>query len=103
MPLLEIIIQLFLKLLHKLLDIILEIIAQVFNHTAEFVMPTEIPTKEAKAETKTHSVTTEDKINKFSIYIVQGLTNLFVLVTHQFTVSLFLQSINVLFHLCFLI
>ena len=103
MPLLEVIIQLFLKLLHKLLDIILEIIAQVFNHTAELVMPTGIPTKEAKAETETHSVTTEDKINKFSIYIVQDLTNLFVLVTHQFTVSLFLQSINVLFRLCFLI
>ena len=41
--------------------------AQIFNAPAEFVMPTEAPTNEAKTEIETHPVTGEAKISKYSI------------------------------------
>ena len=41
---------------------------QIFNPIGEFVMPVGIPTKEAKAEKKTHPLTVKIKINKCSIY-----------------------------------
>ena len=34
---------------------------QIFNPTAELVIPTGMPTKEAKAEMETHPVTPETK------------------------------------------
>ena len=37
---------------------------QILNLIAELVISTEIPTKEAKAETKTHPVTVEINISK---------------------------------------
>ena len=42
-------------------------VTHIFNPIAELVIPTRIPTKEAKAETKTHPVTVEIKIIKCSI------------------------------------
>ena len=39
----------------------------MFNPIAECVIPTGIPTKEAKAEMETHPVTVETKIYKCSI------------------------------------
>ena len=44
--------------------LILEVITQIFNPTAEFVIPTGIPTAEAKAEIKIQPVKVEAKINK---------------------------------------
>ena len=41
--------------------------AQIFNPVAELVIPIRIPTKQAKAEMKTHSVIVEAKIRKCSI------------------------------------
>ena len=43
------------------------VIARMFNPIAELVIPTEIPTKEVKAEMETHTVIVEGKIRKFSI------------------------------------
>ena len=43
------------------------VIAQFFNPSAELAIPTGIPTKEAKAEMKTHPVTAETNISKRSI------------------------------------
>ena len=40
---------------------------QIFNPTAELGIPTGIPTKEAKAEMETHSVTVETKTGKYLI------------------------------------
>ena len=42
-------------------------IAQIFNPIAELVIPTGIPSKEAKAEIEIHPVMVEAKIRKFSI------------------------------------
>ena len=42
-------------------------IAQIFNPIAELVIPIRIPTKQAKAGMKTHSVIVEAKIRKCSI------------------------------------
>ena len=43
------------------------VIAQIFNPVPEFVIPIGIPTKEAKAEMKTHPVIVEAKIRKCPI------------------------------------
>ena len=43
------------------------VIAQIFHKIAELVIPTGIPTKEAKIETKTHPVIVVDTISKRSI------------------------------------
>ena len=43
------------------------VITHIFNPNAELVIPTIIPTKEAKAEVKTHPGTAETKISKCSI------------------------------------
>ena len=43
------------------------IIPKIFNPTAKLVFPIRTPTKEAKAEIKTHPVTAEAQISKFSI------------------------------------
>ena len=43
------------------------VITQIFHPTAEFTIPTGAPTKEAKSEMETHSVTVETKIIKCSI------------------------------------
>ena len=40
------------------------VIAKVFNPTAEIVIPTGIPTKEAKAEVETHPVNVKAKISR---------------------------------------
>ena len=45
--------------------LITSIVTQIFNPTAELVIPTGIPTKEAKQET--HPVTVETKIGKSSL------------------------------------
>ena len=42
-------------------------IAQIFNPIAELVIPIEIPTKEVKAEMKTHSIILEAKIRKYAM------------------------------------
>ena len=61
--------------------------AQIFNPIAEYVIPIGIPSKEAKAEIKTHPVNERAKIRKCSIY---------------FRLQ-FLQGNNFLFHLYYLI
>ena len=43
------------------------VIAQIFHKIAELVIPTGIPTKEAKIETETHPVIVVDTISKRSI------------------------------------
>ena len=43
------------------------LITQIFNPITELAIPIKIPTKEAKAEIKTYSLTVEIKINKCSI------------------------------------
>ena len=43
------------------------VIKQIFNPTAELVIPTGIPTREAKAEFQSQSVKVEAKISKYSI------------------------------------
>ena len=43
------------------------VIGQFFNHITELVIPIRIPSKEEKAETEMHPVTTEAKIQKCSI------------------------------------
>ena len=47
--------------------LIAAVIAQLFNPIAEPVIPTGIPTEEAKAEIETHPVIVEPKIRKCSI------------------------------------
>ena len=47
--------------------LIVAVIAQVFNHIAELVIPSGVPTKEAKAEIETHPVIVKPKIRKCSI------------------------------------
>ena len=50
------------------LDILIStVIAKMFNPTAELAMLVEIPTRKAKAEMKTDTVTAEAKISKCSI------------------------------------
>ena len=46
---------------------ILAVITQIITPIAELVIPTGIPTKEAKAEMETHPVPVETKISKCSI------------------------------------
>ena len=43
------------------------VIAQIFICTVALALHTEIPTKEAKVKIKTHPVTVEAKVNKYSI------------------------------------
>ena len=50
-----------------------------FNPIAKLVIPIGIPTKEAKAETKTHPVTAEAEISKLSIWIKTVPTFLWIL------------------------
>ena len=58
---------LFFFLIIDLYFLIPVVIAQIFNFIAELVIPIGIPTKEAKAEMETHSLTVEIKISKCSI------------------------------------
>ena len=58
---------LFLLLIIDLYFLITALIVQISNPIAELVIPTGIPTKEAKAEMETHPVIAEPKIRKFSI------------------------------------
>ena len=58
---------LFFFLIINLYFLISEIIKQFFNIATEFVIPIEIPTKEAKAEIETYSVIVEAKISEFSV------------------------------------
>ena len=51
-------------LIIQLYFLILAIIAQIFNITAELVIPTWIPAKEAITEIETDAVTLENKISK---------------------------------------
>ena len=46
----------------------LHIITEVFNTTAELVIPTGIPTKEAETEMETHPLIVEIKISEWSVY-----------------------------------
>ena len=57
------------------------VIAQIFNPIAELVIPTEVWTKKAKAETETHPVIVEITISMYSIYF-QTFTNVFMLLTY---------------------
>ena len=43
------------------------VIGQFFNNITELVIPIRIPSKEEKAEAEMHPVTTEAKIQKYSI------------------------------------
>ena len=52
------------------------VIKQIFNLIAELIIPTVIPTKEAKAEMETHPATVETKISKY--------LKLLMLLTHHF-------------------
>ena len=45
-------------------------IAQYFNPVTELVIPTVIPTKEAKVEIEIHTVIVKAKIRKYSIFIL---------------------------------
>ena len=54
-------------LINDLYVLISAVIAQIFNPLAELVIPTGIPSKEAKLEIEVHLVTTEAKIRKCSI------------------------------------
>ena len=45
-------------------------IAQFFNPVTELVIPTGIPTKEAKVEIEIHTVIVKAKIRKYSIFIL---------------------------------
>ena len=49
------------------LYLIPEIITQIFNSIAELIIPTGIPTKEAKAEMETYPVTAKINLSKYSI------------------------------------
>ena len=40
---------------------------QIFSHIVETVIPTGMPTKEAKVEIETHPVTVEINISKYSV------------------------------------
>ena len=55
-------------------------------------MPTGMPTKEAKVEMKTHLVTVETKISKFSIEFNSSQKN-FMLLTHQLILVYFFSAI----------
>ena len=57
----------FLLLIIELFFLIPAVIRQIFNPTAELIMPTVIPTKEAKAEMEAHPVTVKTKISYCSI------------------------------------
>ena len=54
----------FFSLIIGLYVLIPEVIIQVFIVTAELAVHTGIPTKEAKSEIETHTVTVESKISK---------------------------------------
>ena len=58
------------------------VIAQIFNPIAELVIPIGILTRERKSEIETHTVISDIKIRKCSIY--KPCTKLFVLFTDQF-------------------
>ena len=73
------------------------VIVQTCNPIAELVIPIEIPTKETKAETETHTVIVEIKISKRSIYF--RLYNYFYASYSLIYFDLFLQLNNFLFHL----
>ena len=60
-------ILLFFFLFFLIIDLIPAVIAQIFNLITEFVIPIEIPTKEAKAEIEIHPVTIEAKMRTCSI------------------------------------
>ena len=70
----------FFLLVINLYFLIPAVITQIFNPTAELAIYSGIPTKEAKAEMKTHPVTAETKMSN----IIQNSTNFFMLLTHQF-------------------
>ena len=57
----------FFFLIINLYYLIPAIITQIFNSTAELIILTGIPTKEAKAATEMYPVTVEIKISDFSI------------------------------------
>ena len=57
----------FLFLIIDLYVLIPTVITQIFNPTVELVIPIGIPTKEARADMETHSVTVEIKTSKCSI------------------------------------
>ena len=46
---------------------LIQLLLHIFNLSAELVIPIGIPTKEVKAEMKTHPVTAETKISKRAI------------------------------------
>ena len=50
--------------------LICEAIAQFFNPVTELVIPTGIPSKEAKVEIEIHTVIVKAKIRKYSIFIL---------------------------------
>ena len=54
-------------LIIKLYFLIPVVITQTFNPTAQFAIPTEIPTKEANTEIETQSIKVEDKLSNCSI------------------------------------
>ena len=57
----------FFFLIIALYFLISTVIRQIFNSIAELLIPIGIPTKEAKAEMKTHPVIVEAKIRKCPI------------------------------------
>ena len=57
----------FLFLIIDLYVLIPTVITQIFNPTVELLIPIGIPTKEARADMETHSVTVEIKASKCSI------------------------------------
>ena len=44
-----------------IIDLYFLILLMIFNPTANLIIPTGIPTKEAKSDIETHTVTPEDK------------------------------------------
>ena len=68
--------------------LILAVITQIFNPTAKVAIPTEIPSKTAKAKIETYTATIEIKINR-CFKIIQSFTILFVLFIHQFILLYF--------------
>ena len=89
----------FLFLTFDLSFLIPAVIAQTVNPTAEFSMPTGIPTKEATAEIKTHPVTAEAKTSKSSMKF--KFVQTFLCFLSSFYFGLFLQCNKLYFHLYF--
>lgn len=84
-------------------NVILAIVTQAFNPSAELVLQINMPTKEAKAEIKTHSMAAEVFFNKWLLNVIQSRIYLFYALYLLNRFGLFLQWDQLLLHLYLLI